>query len=530
VGEWVDLCMIKQKTILVLILYIISVTEISTQVFEGYTLYSTYNTIQNSSILISNNEDVIQAWVHENGPASMPYLMPDSSIIYPYRVPNPSMIAPGVGGGIQRIDWNGTIIWDYLFSDSLYQHHHDIEILPNGNVLILVWERKSDIEAYSVGRQTIESVLNEMWVPAILELEPETGYIVWEWHIWDHIIQDVDPTLANYGIVSNHPELIDINYGVIGDGDANADWMHVNSIDYNSELDQIVISSRNMNEFYIIDHSTSTEEAENHSGGLYNKGGDFLYRWGNPEVYNRGNQEDKRLYNQHDVNWIEGDCPGYGSLILFNNGQGRPDGDYSSIDVITPVIEENGNYFISTDSAFPPQEPSWTFSDNGNFFSSRQSGAQRLLNGNTLITVAYTKRIFEVNLEGIIVWDFILNDNSIAIPRARKYGTDYLINNLNKYNEKPRLEFILIQNHPNPFNPVTTLQYDLPEDAMVNITIYDMMGRVVSNLVSSQQNAGYKSVQWNATNNAGQPVSAGLYLYTIQAGEFRQTKKMVLLK
>ena len=90
--------------------------------------------------------------------------------------------------------------------------------------------------------------------------------------------------------------------------------------------------------------------------------------------------------------------------------------------------------------------------------------------------------------------------------------------------------YALHQNYPNPFNPVTTLQYDLPEDALVNITIYDMMGRVVSNLVSGQQNAGYKSIQWNATNNQGQPVSAGLYLYTIQAGKFRQTKKMVLLK
>jgi len=97
-------------------------------------------------------------------------------------------------------------------------------------------------------------------------------------------------------------------------------------------------------------------------------------------------------------------------------------------------------------------------------------------------------------------------------------------------NELTPLSFRLHQNHPNPFNPVTTLLYDLPEDANVNITIYDMMGRVVSNLVSSQQRAGYKSVQWSATNNTGQPVSAGLYLYTIEAGEFRQTKKMVLLK
>ena len=90
--------------------------------------------------------------------------------------------------------------------------------------------------------------------------------------------------------------------------------------------------------------------------------------------------------------------------------------------------------------------------------------------------------------------------------------------------------FALEQNFPNPFNPFTTLRYDLPEDALVNITIYDMMGRVVSNLVSSQQRAGYKSIQWNATNDAGSPVSAGIYLYMIQAEEFSQTKKMVLLK
>ena len=91
-------------------------------------------------------------------------------------------------------------------------------------------------------------------------------------------------------------------------------------------------------------------------------------------------------------------------------------------------------------------------------------------------------------------------------------------------------KFTLHQNHPNPFNPITTLRYDLPEDALVNITIYDMMGRRISTLVNNQQSSGYKSVRWNATNDKGSSVSAGLYLYTIQAGEFRQTKKMVLLK
>jgi hypothetical protein len=90
--------------------------------------------------------------------------------------------------------------------------------------------------------------------------------------------------------------------------------------------------------------------------------------------------------------------------------------------------------------------------------------------------------------------------------------------------------FSIKQNYPNPFNPVTSLCYDLPEDGLVNITIYDMMGRIVKTIVNSSQTTGYKSIKWNATNDRNEPVSAGLYLYTIQAGEFRQTKKMVLLK
>ena len=92
------------------------------------------------------------------------------------------------------------------------------------------------------------------------------------------------------------------------------------------------------------------------------------------------------------------------------------------------------------------------------------------------------------------------------------------------------LQYVLHQNHPNPFNPVTTLRYDLPENSLVNITIYDMLGRQVKTLVNQTQDAGYRSVIWNATNDYGKPVSAGIYLYQIQAGEFVQTKKMVLLK
>ena len=91
-------------------------------------------------------------------------------------------------------------------------------------------------------------------------------------------------------------------------------------------------------------------------------------------------------------------------------------------------------------------------------------------------------------------------------------------------------KFALYQNYPNPFNPITQIRYDLPEDALVNITIYDMMGRVVKTLINDQQSAGYRFTQWKATNDAGSPVSAGIYLYMIKAGDFRQARKMLLLK
>jgi flagellar hook assembly protein FlgD len=90
--------------------------------------------------------------------------------------------------------------------------------------------------------------------------------------------------------------------------------------------------------------------------------------------------------------------------------------------------------------------------------------------------------------------------------------------------------FALHQNYPNPFNPTTQIRYDLPEDELVTITIYDVTGRSIKSLVNIFQAAGYRSVRWDATNNLGEPVSAGMYIYMIQSGEFRQTKKMILLK
>jgi len=119
--------------------------------------------------------------------------------------------------------------------------------------------------------------------------------------------------------------------------------------------------------------------------------------------------------------------------------------------------------------------------------------------------------------------DYILEGTGeLTIPSAERFI-------LNRENVIPNT-YALHQNYPNPFNPITTLRYDLTEVNLVTLTVYDMLGRMVVQLVNTAQEAGFKSVQWNATDSMGRPVSAGVYLYKIQAGEFVETKKMILLK
>ena len=134
----------------------------------------------------------------------------------------------------------------------------------------------------------------------------------------------------------------------------------------------------------------------------------------------------------------------------------------------------------------------------------------------------------EITAEG---YDTLVTNMEVSGDSLHNF---YMNERENQLSVNPNVEIpnqlILHHNYPNPFNPVTTLRYDLPENAIVSITIYDKMGRIVKTMVNDDQTAGYKSIQWNATNDAGQPVSAGLYLYRIYAGEFVQTKKMVLLK
>ena len=416
------------------LIYFVLTMPVFGQVFNGMTLFSPAQGGGGGggggsfySYLVDNEMNEINTWTHPRGPASMPYLLPDSTLIYPYRVPTPSMNAGGTGGGISKYSWDGDLLWDHVISNSNYQHHHDVEPLPNGNILVIAWEMKTAEEAYAVGRQSIDNSLNVMWAEAIFEIEPvgsDDVNIVWEWHIWDHLIQDVDPDLPNYGVVSDHPELQDINYGSAGSnggpGGANGDWKHLNAIAYNEELDQIAISSRHHDEIYIIDHSTTTEEAAGHVGGNAGKGGDYLYRWGNPQAYGRGNTSDHLLDDQHGVNWIPEGYPGEGNLILFNNNYTN---NSAVFEIVTP-LNDDGTYAISEGQPYGPEEPLWLHT--GNFHTQMQGGAFRLPNGNTIVTDCDDATIFEVTHDHEEVWSYDHGAGQVFIARAQKYELNYL--------------------------------------------------------------------------------------------------------
>jgi hypothetical protein len=366
--------------------------------------------VSSVTYLIDRNGKVDHTWPSSYFPGEAVYWLGDGTILRTIRVG----IGPGgggVGGGVQKVQWDGTVTWDFRYNTNGYLSHHDIEPLPNGNVLMIAWETKTSAEAVAAGRNPNTLMGNEFMPDHIIEVHPTgptSGDIVWEWHVWDHLIQDFDFSKENYGLVANHPELIDINFGVLPDL-LTPDWLHSNSIDYNEEFDQILISVHHFDEIWVIDHSTTTAEAAGHTGGNSRKGGDILYRWGNPAAYRAGTLSDQQFFGQHDATWIASGCPGAGDILVFNNGAGRPGVQYSSVDEIVPPVNATGHYTLDPGSSYGPESPFWSYIANPpvSFYASYVSGAQRLPDGNTLICDGPAGRFFEVTPEKETVWEYI---------------------------------------------------------------------------------------------------------------------------
>jgi len=374
------------------------------QACPGYTLMAPkHNT---GTYLLDNQGRCVHQWQSDYEPGQTVYLLPNGHLLRSCMVKVQGGTGGGEGGRIEEVDWDGKLVWEFTHATRDYQLHHDIKPLPNGHVLALMVERKTREQAVAAGFDP-DLMQDEFLVPdAVVEIEPaypKGGKIVWEWHVWDHLIQNRDAAKPGYGDPAAHPERIDV---ACNGRACPAFWNHMNSLDYNPALDQIVLSVRGCNELWIIDHSTTTAEAAGHAGGRQGKGGDLLYRWGNPAAYGRGTLADKQLIQQHDARWIPEGCPGAGHLTIFNNGYDR---GWSSVEEIVPPVDAKGGYALQPDKPYGPEKPVWHYEAKSrtDFFSSEISGAHRLPNGNTLVCAGIVGNLFEITPQGETVWQYV---------------------------------------------------------------------------------------------------------------------------
>ena len=408
------------------------VTRKDAKMAAGYTLFNA----SRETYLIDEDGQLVHQWRSCRNVFTS-YLLPSGNLLRDGTVAlhSPGFQVGGAGGVVEEVDWDNRQVWVFDFYP--YQQtlaHHDLEPLANGHVLVMVWERKTKQQALDAGRRPDLIADEGIWNDLIIELKPEgsSATRVWQWSMWDHLIQDFCPSLPHFGDVSAHPELFDINIcPVAGKGaqrnktlaqegmDKNClglafwkqpgktgekDWLHINSISHDPVRDQIALGLHNAGEVVIIDHSTTTQEASSHEGGQRGKGGDILYRFGNPAMCRQGTLADQFLFCSHHAVFIRG-APGEGNVLIFNNGR-APDRLFSTVEEYE-LADSHGNFSPHTG----PQAPVWSYGEPcgkyGSFYCTHISGARRLVNGNTLVIMGPQGILFEITPEGEEVWRYI---------------------------------------------------------------------------------------------------------------------------
>lgn len=383
---------------------------------EGCILFSP--NYSNTTFLIDKCGYVINKWVCKYRPGFAAYLLPDGSLVRSGYLQNKQFTVGGSGGIIEKLDWDGNLLWSYELSNDNECMHHDIKPMPNGNILVICWDSKSESESIAMGRKStiIDSCV---WSEKIIELKPigkDSTEIVWEWKVWDHLVQNIEQAKPNFGEISKHPELININYLSYMH---LRDWLHINSVSYNEKYDQILLSTHNFGEIWIIDHSTTKAEAAGHSGGKYGKGGDLLYRWGNPLAYENGIAADQKFFYQHSADWIPEGYPNENCISVFNNDRVNNGTRFSSIDVFKPTVNNDG--FYESQVPFGPDDLKWSYSAKNpqEFYSSILGSVQQLSNGNLLICDGGAGNIFEIDSASNEVWRYV---NPITVMGVTMQG------------------------------------------------------------------------------------------------------------
>lgn len=491
---------------------------------DGYTLYNPSS--DQRVILINNCGEVVNQWDFTGEGIVTSYLLENGTILQSDRF------------NAEIRDWDNNVIWSINYEDVFgFNIHHDIEPLPNGNFLVLVRDSYTNTEMFAVGMDT--AYPNDVLVlERIVEIEPvgsSGANVVWEWKIFDHLIQDFDSSKPKFGTIAENPQLLDMNY----DGGHGSNPIHANAIDYNADLDQIAVSARHLSEVFVIDHSTTTAEAATNSGGVYDKGGDFLWRWGNPEVYDQGTELNKTLGKQHDIKWIT-EGPHQGKMSVFSNLGYGTDLTASSIHIIDQN-DINGVYSMNS-GKFLPESYFWSWDGiimNEVMHGAAQCGVQIMSNGNALINESDIGRLTEVDNLGNIIWVYSIpignntNFNQFDQPtgngsfRAHRYPEDYsgldgvtfnntgIIEDVNSLSSNcaQRLSvatsfFDEIKVYPNPTPNVLNFNSRLDQ-----IEVYDLTGKMV------MTESDTESI--NLVN-----LESGLYLIKVSSGQNAETIKV----
>lgn len=521
-----------KKTLLVLTLFVSSLL-VNAQSFNGFALYNAQGS--NTTYLIDENQNIAHTWNMTTECNYTVQLKKNGNLIRGTKYTNNVLSGAADGGRVQEIAPDGTIVWDYIYSSANHLSHHDLTLVGD-NVLITAWEVKSAAELNAMG---FDNASSEKWPTHFIELEDDGNggaNIVWEWHIWDHLIQDTDSTKPNYGVIADNPQLIDINMiqnsGGPGPGGSGGDWFHVNGVDYNEELDQIAFSSRYASEIYIIDHSTTTAEAAGHSGGNSGMGGDIMYRWGNPSNYNMpGTQVIPSAV--HDVRWIENDGrPNGGFLQIFNNS--GVSNSISAVDGIeTPWDDVSGSYLRTTGQAFGPA--SYTTRYQCAYSAPGQSASDRMSNGNIYVNASGGQGgagvMYEVDSLGNIVW----GPYNAQSQKGFRYECDYpgiiaLEPFMNSTASTSCFEITNVQDNitvdrldvfPNPTNGIINISFDVKENQDIEINVINALGKNVYNKSFNNQ-FGMVNEEINLSSFA-----EGVYFIGIIEGNGRAITKRI---
>ena len=491
------------KRILFVLTLFVSSIFVNGQSFNGFALYNSQGS--STTYLIDESQQIAHTWNMSTECNYTVALKENGNLVRGTKNNGNILNGAADAGRVQEIAPDGSIVWDYIYSDSDHLSHHDLTLVGD-NVLITAWEVKTAAQVNALGGNGGNSN-DESWPTHFIELQDDGNggaNIVWEWHLWDHMCQDVNSGIAsNYvSSISEHPELIDINMLSAGDDD----WFHVNGVDYNEDLDQIVFSSRFASEIYIIDHSTTTAEAASHTGGASGMGGDILYRWGNPLNYGiSGIQVIESAV--HDARWIEDDGrPNGGFLQVFNNcgagctggqGQGPPVANSTIDGIDTPWDATTNTYLRTPGQAFAPN--SYTTRYECAYSASGQSASDRMSNGNIYVNASGGQGgagvMYEVDaVTEQIIWGPYNSDSQ----KGFRYECDYPgIIALETYmNTTTTSCFIatsindidddIVSIFPNPTQDVITIQFEATSLQDIDIKIVNSLGQnVFENTISN---------------------------------------------